>query len=56
MTVGELINELQNCDWNDEVAVKAIGTEKEFGIIGVGEWYDYSGKEGGSSPAILIEL
>lgn len=54
MTVGELINELQS-NWclSDEIVVKH--GDKEFEILSVTWYADYYNKEGGSSPAILIE-
>lgn len=56
MTVGDLISELEKWDLNDDVIVKMCGPlDTEFDISYVGEYYDYSGKEGGSSPAIIIE-
>lgn len=58
MTVEDLIWELQkNWDPKDEVIVKMQGhlSDTEYDIVGI-TWYpDYSNKEGGSSPAILIE-
>lgn len=57
MTVSELIYELQKWESNDEVIVKIQCPleDKEYDISHVGKWYDYSGKEGGSSPAIICE-
>ena len=52
MTVNELIFALRQWDGTDEVVVKYL--DEEHNIIELGEWYDYSGKEGGSSPAIII--
>jgi hypothetical protein len=58
MTVGRLISELQE-HWNldDEIIVKMQGhvNDTEYDIVGITWYADYSNKEGGSSPAILIE-
>ena len=58
MTVGRLISELQE-HWNldDEIIVKMQGhiNDTEYDIIGITWYADYLNKEGGSSPAILIE-
>lgn len=57
MLVCELIRELEKWDPNDDVVVKMIGhlDDTEYNISHIGEYYDWSGKEGGSSPAIIIE-
>lgn len=54
MTVAELIYSLKaNWDMNDEVIVKQGDNEYEIRKI---SWYaDFYGKEGGSSPAIIID-
>lgn len=58
MTVGRLISELQE-HWNldDEIIVKMLGhiDDTEYDIVGITWYADYSNKEGGSSPVILIE-
>jgi hypothetical protein len=58
MTVEDLIYELQEYwDPKDDIIVKMKGHEidSEYDIVGVTWYADYSNKEGGSSPAILIE-
>ena len=53
MTVKELIYELEN-NWelDDEIVVKQ--GDDEYDIIGITWYADFYGKEGGSSPAIMI--
>lgn len=53
MTVNELIFALRQWDGTDEVVVKFNG--EEYSIIDLGTYADYSDKEGGDSPAIIIE-
>lgn len=54
MTVAELIYSLKaNWDMNDEVIVKQ--GDKEYDIRGISWYADFYGKEGGSSPAIIID-
>ena len=53
MLVCDLINELEKWDPNDDVVIKTNDGD-EYDIRGVGEYYDWSRKEGGESPAILI--
>ncbi len=54
MTVSELIYSLKaNWDMNDEVIVKQ--GDKEYEIRGISWYADFYGKEGGSSPAIIID-
>lgn len=57
MTVGELIRQLQEWNLDDEVIVKRHYPleDEEYDISHVGEYYDWSNKEGGSSPAIICE-
>ncbi len=56
MTAYELIKELQHWGPNDEVVVKngRDYNSIEYDIIGVGAYPDFSRKEGGDSPAIII--
>ena len=57
MTVGELKAELEKWDDSDEIIVKIVHqvSDMEYDIEYIGEYYDWSNKEGGSSPAIIIE-
>ena len=57
MTVGELKAELERWDDNDEIIVKMHGhlSDEEYDIVELGVYYDWSNKEGGNSPAIIIE-
>ena len=58
MCVQELIDKLSEWDPYDEVKViiKCSIRDEEYNIEYVGEYYDYSYKEGGSSPAITCYI
>ena len=57
MTVGELKEELERWDDDEVIIVKMLChlSDEEYDIVRMGEYYDWSHKEGGSAPAIIIE-
>lgn len=53
MTVGELKAQLS--DWSDDDVIVVKHGDEEYDISHVGVYYDWSYKEGGDSPAIIID-